>query len=64
MTFLGADTEALRGHATTTQTQARRVEVLVSDLMDAAAGVPWEGSDAEDFRRRCVGIRVRGVALA
>ncbi len=64
MTFLGADTGALRGHAAATETQARHVETLVSDLMDAAAGVPWEGSDAEEFRHRCVGIRVRGAVLA
>lgn len=64
MTFLGADTGALRAHATETGTQARRIESLVSGLVDAVCGVQWEGEDAEEFRRRCTGVRLNGTTIA
>ncbi len=51
MTFLGADTEQLRVHGELVRTGAGRVDELIRQVRGAAANTPWQGPDAESFRR-------------
>ncbi|MDO5661708.1 MAG: hypothetical protein Q4G40_03350 [Brachybacterium sp.] len=49
MTFLGADTDQLRGHGTTTDGQAQLLEDLRGRVAAQLAGITWTGPDAADF---------------
>src|SRR5699024_11113705 len=51
VTFLGADTEQLRVHGELVRIGAGRVDELIRQVRGAAANTPWQGPDAESFRR-------------
>ena len=64
MTFLGADTTALRTLGTGCAGASERLEQLMAGLVSASQRVEWVGEDAEDFRDAVLHVGVEGRAVA
>ena len=64
MTFLGADTEALRDVAKQVGTAGEQVDELMARILGLVQGVEWTGPDADSFCERARSVCERGRSAA